>query len=104
MVRLSRGATMFNYTDMGNRMFAARVKKNIKQWEIGKKLGVSQPTYSDIETGKREININQLFIIAEALDVPVTWLLGLDNHDGLTDSEILQLEDFKRYLINKRSR
>lgn len=87
---------------MGNRMFAARIRKNMKQWEMGKVLGVGQSSYSDMETGKREINISQLFIIAEALSVPIQWLLGLNDDEGLTNEEKLQVEDFKRFLISKR--
>ena len=93
---------MFDKVEMGNRMFTARIRKNMKQWEMGKILGMHQSTYSDIETGKKSIDTEQLFVIADALNVPVPWLLGISDDDGLTNEERLQIEDFKRFIISKR--
>ena len=93
---------MVNKVEIGNRMFTARMRKNIKQFEMGKILGIGQSSYSDIETGKREMNITQLFTIADTLDVSVQWILGLDNNNALTNDESIQVEEFKRFLINKR--
>jgi transcriptional regulator with XRE-family HTH domain len=93
---------MFDYIAMGNRMFSARARKGIKQNQMGKLIGVSQATYSGFETGTRKIDIDQLCVLAEALDVPVGWLLGLDSTCGLNDEELLKVEDFKRYLKTQR--
>lgn len=92
---------MFDYVGMGNRMLIARLRKNLKQSEMGRILGLSQPSYSDIETGKREVTISQLYIIASALEVSVTWLLGVDNFNRLTDSDLLKIEEYKRFLISQ---
>lgn len=101
---IPRGVSMFDKIEMGNRMYAARSKKNIKQWEMGNLLGIKQPSYSDMETGKTDITIPQLFTIANALEVPVTWLLGLENRTYLSYEENVQVEEFIRYLISKRKK
>ena len=43
--------------------------------ELGQKVGKSQSTISDIETGKVDIKAKELFLFAEALGVSVYWLL-----------------------------
>jgi transcriptional regulator with XRE-family HTH domain len=93
---------MFDYVKMGNRILLARIQKKIKQQEIGKALGISQSTYSGYETGSRKIEIDQLYELSDMLDVPVQWLLGIDNNIELSDSEQLKLEEFKKYLISQR--
>lgn len=93
---------MFDYVSMGNRMLIARLSKNIKQSEMSNLLGLSQPSYSHIETGKREITISQLYTIADALDVSIAWLLDLENLNGLTDADLLKIEEYKRFLISQR--
>lgn len=93
---------MFDYISLGNRMFVARMHKNLKQSEMGKILGLTQPSYSDIETGKREVTISQLYAIANALEVSVSWLLDLENLNGLTDADLLKIEEYKKFLISQR--
>lgn len=93
---------MFDYISLGNRMLVARMRKNLKQSEMGKILGLTQPSYSDIETGKREVTISQLYAIANALDVSIAWLLDLENLNGLTDADQLKIEEYKRFLISQR--
>ena len=95
---------MYDYASMGNRLLAVRLQKGIKQKEMGQVLGLSQASYSAIETGRREISLNQVFLLADHLDVNVGWLIGLDLHGGLTELESLKLEEYKRLLINSRNK
>ncbi len=95
---------MFDYVGMGNRLLSVRLNRGMKQHELGKALGLTQASYSDIETGKREVSLNQIFTLAEALNVNVGWLIGLDLHGGLSESESLKLEEYKRLLINSRNK
>lgn len=95
---------MFDYISLGNRMLVARMHKNLKQSEMGKILGLTQPSYSDIETGKREVTISQLYAIADALEVSVSWLLDMENINSLTDADLLKIEEYKRFLISQRKK
>lgn len=95
----------FDFVEMGKRLLMARMRKLMKQSDLGIALGVTQPTYSDIESGKRDINITQLFTIAEALEVPVTWVLGIDDEKHeLTYEEKIQVEEYINFLISKREK
>lgn len=54
-----------------------RETKNKKQKEIAQLIGVSEPTYSNYENGKREPNILTIKKIAKALNVSGDELLGI---------------------------
>lgn len=95
---------MYDYNSMGNRMYLARTNSNIKQRTIANILGITQPSYSNIESGKTEVTINQIFTIAKILNVPEIWLLGLDTNGSLSDAEALKVEEFKKYLISQRNK
>lgn len=89
---------MYDKISIGNRLFQARKIKNLKQSDVCKVLGINQSSYSDIETGKRGITVEELYILADFLSVPVTWLLGETIIDDYTDIECLEIEKFKRYI------
>ncbi|WP_312372062.1 helix-turn-helix domain-containing protein [Lachnoclostridium sp.] len=94
---------MFDYVEFGNRMFIARMRKNMKQHEVAKALSLAQSSYSEIESGKREINLTQLFTIADALDVSVNYLLGLDNTSyQFSESDLLKIEEYKMFLLSQK--
>lgn len=60
------------------RIVAARAKKGITQKQMAEILGISQPGYSQIESGKYpDMRISTLVKICEILDVSTDWLLGI---------------------------
>lgn len=87
--------------EVGNRIFIARKNKGLKQIEISKQLGIGQSTYSAIENGRTDIHLSVLFALADILDVSVTWLIGEDDIE-YTNSELLEIEKFKKYLLSIR--
>jgi len=87
---------------IGNRAYIARKSKNLKQIELSNALGMHQATYSKFENGRYDISLSELVKLCSFLDVPITWLLGVDIIAGFTDSECLELEKFKKYLISLR--
>ncbi|MBD3360715.1 helix-turn-helix domain-containing protein, partial [Candidatus Peregrinibacteria bacterium] len=46
-----------------------RQKQGITQAEMAQKLGVSRPTYIQIERGKRELTVGQARVISELLQI-----------------------------------
>lgn len=46
-----------------------RLMRGLKQTEFANALGIESATYSRIETGKQELRLSQLFIIAELLNM-----------------------------------
>lgn len=104
MLLFSKVMRMYDMNLVANRIFLARKNKGLKQIEVCNFLDIGQSTYSDIETGKRDITLPVLFKLSELLDVSITWLLGIDSDLSLTDKEILELEKFKRYIVSIRTK
>jgi transcriptional regulator with XRE-family HTH domain len=94
----------FDIVGMGNRIRIARQDKDLKQHTVSNKLNMSQPNYSNIESGNQDISVSQLIDIAAILDVPVLWLLGINSIPDLTDSERLEVEKYIRYIISIRKK
>lgn len=49
----------------------ARVRRGISQSEVAEKLGVSQPYYSRIESGQRDVDLAVAFNICTAVGVDI---------------------------------
>ena len=62
---------------VGERIKAARISAKMTQAELAKKLEISYVVISQYENGKRNPKLETLQKIADALEVPVSDLLGL---------------------------
>ena len=58
------------------RIRALRMKKNIKQSELGKIVGLSDNAISDIERGYRLTTMEKLDALADYFGVSVDYLMG----------------------------
>ena len=65
---------MENFSD---NLRAARLAAGLRQKEVAKLIGVSEPTYSLYENGKCEPTLNGVKNIATALGVSTDTLLGM---------------------------
>lgn len=61
-----------------NRLKVLRTSKNLRQEDIANYLSVAKSTYSYWESGKIEINNENLFRLADYFDVTIDYLLGRD--------------------------
>ncbi|OKP91376.1 helix-turn-helix domain-containing protein [Paenibacillus sp. P32E] len=66
-----------------DRVKYAREKKNLSQKEVAEKIGMSQQGYSNIETGKREPNLETLRILRHILEESLDFFIGYDIEDDL---------------------
>jgi transcriptional regulator with XRE-family HTH domain len=94
----------FDKLRLGERIYAARSKKGLKQNEVYEKIGLHQSAYSDIENGKRLPSIPLLFDIATILDTSVSYLIGESSSDIFTSEELLEIEQFKKFILCKRNK
>jgi transcriptional regulator with XRE-family HTH domain len=67
-------------TRLINQLFGTRLKnarriRSLTQAELASKLGVSRVTVANLESGDQNIQLHQVFAIAEALDLRVENLL-----------------------------
>lgn len=90
----------YNGIQIGNRLYNARIKKGLKQSEVSEALGITQPAYSRYELGERDVTLKMLFQLSLIFDVNISYFSGEDT--VLSDSELIELERYRDYLIHKR--
>lgn len=88
---------------IGNRAYAARTNRNLKQIDVSDELGINQSTYSKFENGKYDLPLSELIKLCNYLNISSSWLIGECTVD-LTDSEALELDEYKKYILNKRNK
>ena len=64
-------------------MYLARLRdlredRDMTQAQVASLLGIDQRVYSNYETGKREIPLRHLIVLADYYHVTVDYLLGRD--------------------------
>jgi transcriptional regulator with XRE-family HTH domain len=73
---VKRRATALD-TDIGLKVRAKRLDKGLSQTGLGELLGVTFQQVQKYEKGVNRISAGRLQRIAEVLDVPVTWFMGV---------------------------
>lgn len=93
----------------GYRIAEARKAKGMSQSELGLLVGVSQQAISKYESPKGDIDGEVLIALSAALDVSISYLLGLDeparveNQYTLSNDERLLIECYRACLPEGRS-
>jgi transcriptional regulator with XRE-family HTH domain len=88
--------------DMGILVKQARIKNNIRQFDLVLKLGLRQARISDIENGKVEISVSELIKLSKNLDVPIinllpSWTISIKDEEP-SSREMEELIHFARKL------
>ena len=100
-----RGVSMDNIrVEIGRRAYAARTKLNLKQSDVAAVIGIHQTTYSRFENGEGDITAINVIKLCEILKIYPSWLLGETSIPQLTDSECLEIENYKKYIIDRRNK
>jgi len=92
-----------------DRIIELRKSKSLMQKQIADKLGMTQVSYSKIETGKTELTLDRLFKIADILDVNVIELINPDFNEANFSKELKEenvylsdrIEEFKLRIKEK---
>lgn len=66
---------MFSKDIFSNRIKEERLKKDLKQSELGKVVGLSDNAISDIERGYRLTTIDKIVELADFFDVSIDYLV-----------------------------
>lgn len=67
---------------VGKRIAVARDSKGWNQAELGKRIGTSQQQVARYESGANDVKSSVLLKLSAALDVTVSWLLGIDDSEA----------------------
>ena len=87
-------------TKLLNNIEKARSMRGYSQEQVARALGISRPTYSNVENGKKELTISQAKALSSILNI------GLDDIFGATDSlsvfsnPISSTEKYKQIMLN----
>jgi len=86
--------------NIGYNIRQLRHKLNVNQQEISKRLKISIPAYSKIETGFTDINITRLYQIADLFQVPITEILK-DGQNSANANQSEEINALKEQLKTK---
>jgi transcriptional regulator with XRE-family HTH domain len=86
---------------IGKNIRALRQKQNWNQEQIAKRLHISIPRFSKIETGETEINISRLNQIAAVFNVGIHDILSMPDEHPLAEN-IKELVDCNNLLASAR--
>ncbi len=91
--------------DFGNRLRTLRLKANMTQGELAKKLSLTKSVISAYETDLRLPSYDVLIHIAKIYNVSTDFLLGVENKQeidlsGLTEEEITALLNLIKAMRN----
>ena len=78
----------------------ARSMRGYSQEQVARALGVSRPTYVNIETGKKELTISQAKALSSMLKIGLDDILGDTDGASLFSNVIASTEKYKQIILN----
>ena len=85
--------------NISQQIICIRENKGIKQSEIAQILNIEQSNYSRLEKRGNKLTLEQLEKIADALDVPLSEILGIS-----TENQVIDEEEHKRIQLKEQRR
>ena len=76
---------------LGTRVKASRERARLSQRELADKIGISEISVMRLEKGRRSAKSDELEKIATALDVPLSYLVGIDDGESPMPSDVTPL-------------
>ena len=71
--------------EIGKRVKAARDKTDLTQEDVARALGIGRAGYSNIENGRSLLTLEHLVKLPEIFNEPVTYFLGADEAQQLSE-------------------
>lgn len=75
--------------EIGQRIKELRMKRGLDQLKLGQIIGIGRSQVSNIELGRRNINLNQLKILADYFNVSFETL-GFQSEDTIDTLDLLE--------------
>lgn len=75
--------------EIGQRIKELRIKRGLDQLQLGRIIGIGRSQVSNIELGRRNINLNQLKILADYFNVSFETL-GFQSEDTIDTLDLLE--------------
>ena len=78
----------------------ARSLRGYSQEQVARALGISRPTYVNIESGKKELTISQAKALSSMLCIGLNDIYGVSSEDSLFFDVIASTEKYKQIILN----
>jgi len=83
--------------ELGHRLKVERVKKNLSQKQVAKRVNVASPTLSGYETGNTTPPIDMLIKLSSVYNVSLDFLVGIERKrtisvDSLKEDQVIAIE------------
>ena len=86
---------------IGTRIKMLRFAKHMQQTELAKRMGISQTHMSNIESGRNNVTVDNLYKLHEILECPMSsFFVDIDGKKEEKDTkDVFSLEDLAQALI-----
>ena len=81
-----------------NNLRRARAKRGLTQDEVARAIGVSRPTYVNIEAGKKELTVSQVEELDRRFGISFNEIIGIVEDD--VQETIDEIEKYKQIVMN----
>jgi len=78
----------------------ARTLRGYSQEQVARALGVSRPTYVNIEFGRKELTVSQAKALSSMLCIGIEDIFGANSEDSLFFDVIASTEKYKQIILN----
>ena len=83
-----------------NNIIEARRVHGLSQEQVARLIGVSRPTYVNIESGKKELTISQAETLSSALRISLDDILGVSDGSSVFSDVIASTDKYKQITLN----
>lgn len=81
---------IYNFCEIGNKLYKTRKNKGLTQADVAEKAELSDRTYADIERGSTNMRLETLLKICNALNITPNDILVTDNDIEITEQDIVE--------------
>lgn len=78
----------------------ARQDHGYSQEQIARALGISRPTYTNIESGKKDLTISQAEILSSILHIGIDDILGVSDGSSIFSDIVSSTDKYKQIILN----
>ncbi len=86
--------------NLAHNLEKARLARGYTQEQIATKIGLSRPTYAQVEAGKRDITLSQAELLAAMLRVSIDELRGAPDGVSTFSDSLASVEKYKQIILN----
>ena len=85
---------------LSNNIEPARLARGYTQEQVAHAIGVSRPTYINIESGKKDLTIRQAEALSSMLRISIDDILGVADGTSVFSDVLKSTEKYKQIILN----